>query len=487
MYKQILKSSGLYSISVIAGKMASIFLMPVYTRYLTTTDYGVLELLDLTMFILTTFLASRFNESLFYFSSRGGTEEERERNMTTALLGTFLVGVAGAVCGTLLCPLLTRIVFGSGEYTRFMRLVFLNFGFNMPADMLMCYLQSRNRTALYATASCFRLGLGIGVNVLLVVGFKLGIEGVLWGSVAASATMMLFTVAIVVRRGKWDFSPKIFLAQLRYVAPLGISGLAMLLIHFGDRFFLRRYVGLDELGIYSLAYKIGMLVAYIHMPFQLHWRAYVFEVAKSRDGDRMYARTATYMALVLTFALVGITAFIHPILRVMAGPEFRSAYQYVPWIALAYVVRALGDYIRSLFLVSGKTGKEAQVTWIASLTCIAGYAVLIPPFKLWGAIAATTLSFVVMLVVAYVRAQQARPFTLERARLFKILAAASPVFALFLLVRPVDTLWQAVEGVAMVALFVLVLGLTRCFTPEEIRSMLALPREAAAKVQAAAR
>jgi O-antigen/teichoic acid export membrane protein len=439
------------------------------------------------MFIFTTFMACRYNDSLFYFASRGNTEEERERNVTTALLGTFLVGAGGGLLGAAASPLLSRIVFGVPDYVPYFHLVFLAFGFSMPADMLMCYLQCRKQAGSFVAASCIRLGFGILANITLVVGFGLGLKGVLWGSMLSSAVMMLYTIAILVRRGKWDFDPKIFVSQLRYAGPLGISGLAMLLVHFGDRFFLRKHVGLDELGIYSLAYKIGMLVSYIHMPFQMHWRAYVFEVAKSRDGDRMYARTATYMALVLTFSLVGITAFIHPILRVMAGPEFRSAYQYVPWIALAYVVRALGDYVRSLFLVAGKTGKEVQVTWIASLTCVAGYAVLIPPFKLWGAIASTTLSFVVMLVVAYVRAQHARPFTLERARLFKILVAASPVFALFLLVRPASTLWQAVEGVVMVALFVLVLGLTRCFTPEEIRAILALPREAAAKMQAAAR
>lgn len=486
MYKQILKSTGMYSIAVIAGKMASIFLMPIYTRYLTPADYGVLELLDLTSFIFSSFVGSRFNESLFYCASRTKTERERELTISTALIGTFIIGLIGGIVGCLSASLLSRMVFGSPDYARSFYLVFVAFGFCMPADMVMCYLQQERRSGTYVMAACFRLGFGILINVILVVGFHMGLRGILWGSAVTAAVMTLFTIAVMISHRYWRFSPRIFATQVRYSAPLGISGLGMLLVHFGDRFFLRRYVGLGEIGIYSIAYKVGMLISYIQMPFQLHWRAYVFEVAKAREGDTIFARTCTYMTLVLAFGFVGITAFVHPALRIMAGPEFRSAYVYVPWIALVYLVRALADYVRSVFLMIGATGREAQVTWVASAACVAAYAGLIPAFKVWGAIAATGIAFLLLLVLAYFRAQRLRKFHFEYGRLLKIGFACAAVMAVFLSVSPGSTLLQAVEGVGMLALFLGILAATRCFTADEVRAILALPKQAVQKVQAVA-
>ena len=52
-YRALLRHSAAYSVPVILGKMCGFLLLPVYTRYLSPSDYGVLELLDLTLFMLT--------------------------------------------------------------------------------------------------------------------------------------------------------------------------------------------------------------------------------------------------------------------------------------------------------------------------------------------------------------------------------------------------------------------------------------------------
>ena len=67
--QNLLKSTGLYSIAVFAGRMASFILLPIYTRYLSPADYGVMELLDLTGSVLTILIGMRFGQSLFYFCS----------------------------------------------------------------------------------------------------------------------------------------------------------------------------------------------------------------------------------------------------------------------------------------------------------------------------------------------------------------------------------------------------------------------------------
>ena len=67
IYKTIGTSSVVYSAGIIASRMASFLMLPIYTRYLTPRDYGIMELLDITMTIFATLVAGRFGEAAFLF------------------------------------------------------------------------------------------------------------------------------------------------------------------------------------------------------------------------------------------------------------------------------------------------------------------------------------------------------------------------------------------------------------------------------------
>jgi O-antigen/teichoic acid export membrane protein len=85
-----------------------------------------------------------------------------------------------------------------------------------------------------------------------------------------------------------------------------------------------------------------------------------------------------------------------------------------------------------LFLVEGHPGYDAICTWIASSVCLVGYFVLIPPFGVWGAAAATTVAFLVLSGIAVVWTYRLRPYRVEAARLGKVglaLAAVSVPYA----------------------------------------------------------
>lgn len=120
----------------------------------------------------------------------------------------------------------------------------------------------------------------------------------------------------------------------------------------------------------------------------------------------------------------------------MAGPAFGSAAKYIPWVALAYVIRTVGSHFRSAFLLEGKTQKDAAIVWLSALVCLAAYAVLIPRFLLWGAVEATGIAFTFMFVAGLWQAQRVRHFDFEYKRMALTLVAAVPVAILHFWIRP---------------------------------------------------
>ncbi len=472
LYKRIIKTAGIYSIAVAAGRMASFLLLPVYTRYLSPADYGVLELLELTSFIFSALIGMRIGDALFYYYAKANTPELKQQAVCTVFLGAGLLGAVGGTVGVALSPVLSKMVFGSEIYAAYFRMVFLTFSFSLSVEAGFCYLRALDRPVSYVGASIARLVVGIVLNVTLLMS-GLGIYAVLWSSLLTTAAMAVYLggSALSGVRLQERFSRPLLFQFVRYSAPLGISGLSMFVINYGDRFFLQKFATLEEIGIYSLAYKLGMLITYIQTPFDVYWRSQMFSLVRKPNGDILFVRVATYLALGLAFVVLLFSLFTGPVLQWMVPSTFWGAAQYVPWIAAAYVIRTVGAHFRCVFLLEGQTSKEVQVTAVGTLTCLAGYSILIPRYRVWGAVASTVAGFAAMFAVGLWQAQKVRRYAYEYGRLAAVGVTTTALIVLFVFAKPQNPFLQIGLGMVLAGVYPLVL-LWLGFADDEERNLL---------------
>lgn len=463
-------ASGLafYAIPVAVRAMASFLTIPIYTRYLTPADYGILELLDLTSFLFSVLIGTNFGQSVFYYYSAAGTDAERGRTISTAYLGSLLLAAIALLIAIFGAPSLSRMIFGNNEYTSYFQLVFTTLAFTFPAEVGLSCVRALDRPGTYSFISSARLLVAMALNIVLLMGFHMHFEAMLWSSLAVTSLLAVYMGWFCLPWLKYLFHASLFWKQLNYSWPLNFSGLAMLIIDLGDRYFLKRSVTLAELGIYGFAYKLGMIIAMVSLIFNQFWKPKMFHLVRQPDGDAIYVRTYTYYALVLTYVCLGLTVILRPLLQIAAGPKFVEASRYLPWIALAYVIRCTGDYFRNAFYLTKTTTNDAKLTWVGAAICIAGYVFFIPWLRLWGAILATGLAFLVMFGASYMLAQKVRPFHFETRRLLWIAAFGTAFIGGYLLFEPSRMIAQLVLGaILMVALPVLLLRI-RFFDPEEL-------------------
>jgi O-antigen/teichoic acid export membrane protein len=458
---------GGYSVPMLMQRCLSILLLPVYTHYVRPADYAVLDLLDLFGNIVGALVGLRLGQGLFYFYFHAKDETDRSRFVNTALLGSIAVGLLALAVVYPAAPLFSSIVLGTQHYTHFFRIFIFGFSASLPVEYGFCYLRVRDRAAAYSTIATARLIASLIFNLTFLVFFHLGAASMLWSNLIANLALTLLLTWIIVRENSGGVGRHHLVELVRYSWPLGISSLGELGLHFGDRIFLRPNVSLSLLGIYGLAYKIGMLVSYLSGPFFTYWNAQMVGIVRNPGGERLYARTATYLLLGLGYAALLVTVFAHPALTLAAAPDYRSAATFIPWIGLAYVIRGMGSYFLNTFLLDKRSSTVARITWIGTGCCMAGYAALIPTYKLWGAIAATIAGFSVIFVVGLWKSQQVRPFPYEYGRWMKIAASVVLVVVVFEMLRP-GTFWlQVAFGSAASLLFPAVLFATGFLSHDE--------------------
>jgi len=470
IFATILRQSATYSAAVIIGRLSSVLLVPVYTRFLTPSDYGVLELLSVVQVVLELLVGVRVSESLLYFYAKVRGEDEAARNkvVSSALFGSLVMGAILLAVGWAAAPLVSQWLIPGKDTTWWIRLSMLASAAVFPLSMGFSYLRALDWPIAYTVVSLIRLLLTIALAITLLAGFHMGIDGVLWAAAGGSLLPGLGLGVFMIWRVGLSWNREMFTAQLRYAAPLCVSGLLMSILHYGNRFFLQRYVSLAELGLFGLASRIALLVSFAQMPYSLYWNAQMFHIVKGKDGDSVYVRLTTYLVTVLAGVAIALSVFAPLALRILATPEFAAAAVFVPLLSATYVVRGLGDQWRSVFNIHRQTDRHMWATLAGVIASLLLFPLLIPPFGSWGAALSSLGGFAAMAWASLVWAQRLKHYHFEWLRLGKLLAACVITVSGNAWFTPVTIAGQIAWGSLWLATWVVLLLLLRFFTTAEL-------------------
>jgi O-antigen/teichoic acid export membrane protein len=426
-----------------------------------------MDLVEQVANVMTVLFGGSFSSALGYFYFEKDSADTRRSVVGTTMLGSALIGAAAGVIGWPFSGVLSRAVFGSDAAVLYIHLIFFAVPLGFILEAVMTWLRVDNRAAVYLVASLSRIVITIAGTIVLVALFRLRVLGMVLTSLTAIAIPAALLGVYCFRAASPRFDRATFARMARFSFPIALAGIALLIIHFGDRFILPHYRAFAELGIYALAYKIGMLMAIVHSSFNTYWGAQVFQIVRREDADIVLARVFTYMILVLSFCGLGLIVCSRPALQILTAPAFRGAAAIIPLIVVAYFVRAIGDFFRALFLVCGRPGYDALCNWIGAAVCLTAYFTLIPRYGMWGAAFATAATFLVIGIVSVVWTYRLRPYRLETARLIKIGAAVSGTATPYALVSFTSLPAQIGWAVLLLAVFPLTLLALRFMTPGE--------------------
>jgi O-antigen/teichoic acid export membrane protein len=402
------RHSMIYGVGMLLTKAVAIVMMPIYTRLLTPTDYGVLALITMTFEVVTIFAGSRIAIGVFHFYHKAPDERGRRAVLSTAFLLLTSTYAAAAAATVWVAPQIAARVFGPDElYTTLIRLAAISMAFEGMILVPYALLQLQARSKAFVLVALARLGLQVALNLIFLIPFSMGITGVLWGSVITHAVVgVALGVRLLGSQGS-RLEASIVRDLVRFGLPLVVMQVATFVLTFGDRYFLNQAGTTADVGLYGLAYQFGFLVATIgYGPFAQVWDPQRFAIAKRPDRDAIFARVFVYLNIALISAALGIALFAGDALRVIATPDFHAAAVFVPLLAAAYVLQSWGFFLNLGIYVTERTEYFTAANWAAAIVAVGGFLWLIPPWLAWGAVVTTLVSKSVLFGLVYLFSQR---------------------------------------------------------------------------------
>ncbi len=435
LLKRLVSSLAAYQIADVVSKFLAVLLLPVYTRYISTSGYGTVELLAGGVIFLSILIRFGMIEAFlrFYYLDQDRTRRNAlaRRAVTFLLLST--TGAAAALAAD--AGALSRLVLGHRDTTIFLVAVLGLWSFT-NLELAYGLLRVEERIRAYAVASLTNVGLTIASSVVLVVGLHQGARGLLIGNYGAS-TLVLLGLWFSLRdrlRAPREHGERLPLL-LRFGLPTVPAELSVYALSIVDRYYVYHARSSALAGLYSIAIKLAGSVAFIVRAFQYAWPPLAYSITDDRQAARFYGLVTTLYVLVSGWAVAGLTLMGRWVLRLLTTPHYFQAYRALPWVALGWAMYGLWV----VFLVIAGRAQVTRRNFPASLAGLAANVVLIvvlvPPLGLAGAGIALCGAYAVMLVVMYGLTRSAFKVQFEWRRLAQVvvvLAAAAVLGELLL-------------------------------------------------------
>lgn len=404
---KIVSHGKIYLAGNILQRCVSFVMLPIYTRFLTPADYGTIELLSMVLDFVGIVLGLRIGQAIFRFYAEYDNQKDKREIITTAIYLVFLLNVIGVLLLFLTGDLISTAVFADINQKRNLLLFSLTLLMQAFIAIPMVYLRAKERPMLFIAVSITKLILQLSMNVIFVVWLHMQVEGVIYSAVISSALIALVLVAFVIKDCGVSFSVPKAKKLISFSLPLMLTGMISFYITFGDRYFLRLYNGLDDVGVYALAYKFGFLLMFLVVnPFSAIWDFEKYKVAKADNARKMFGDIFIYYSTVVILVGIILSLFVKDILHIMASPPFWGAAKIVPIVLAAYVTNAWCEYVNFGILLKNKTIEITFGTLLSGCVITAGYLYLIPKFGAIGAAWATLVAFGTRAVWVYFRAKR---------------------------------------------------------------------------------
>ncbi len=426
--KRLLRSLGAYQLADFVSKIMAILLLPLYTGYIDTTGYGIVE--TLATFVIFVSIVVRFGiiESFlrFYFS-----DKDRERQDALARRTVlFLLASTTLACVILVIPAgtLAKLV-TTARIPGTFRVAVLGVWAFTNLELAYALLRVEERLRAYATASLCNVGLTIASSVVLVVGLGEGYNGLLIGNYGTS-TLILLALWWSMRHRLAPHRGGAGGERLRELLHFGLPTVpaeaSVYALSVLDRQFLAHqhlgaHRGLAAVGQYSIAIKVAGAVSFIVRAFQYAWPPLAYSVTDDAQAARLYGLVTTYYVLIAGWVVAGLALQARWIIRVLAPHAgFFGGYVAVPWLSLGWALYGLWV----VFLVIAGRAKVTRRNFPAALIGLVANVVLllvlVPRYGIAGAGVALCGAYLAMLGVMHLLVRSAFSVHFEWRRLAHI-------------------------------------------------------------------
>jgi len=389
--KKIIKNSIIFAIGNFGSKILAYIMVLVYTHFIGKDDLGYYDLILTTVSLLHPILLMAFDEGIYRWLI--SDDYDKPTVISTCLKATSLTTAL-----SIIVLFLVNLVF----HFQYVELIALFLFSSMMYSMFQNVIRGLTKNKLYAVSGLLNSFVLLLFELLFLVVFKLGIEGLLISKVIANVAAIAYIYwkepnlhGII----KKPFEKKIAKKIFNYSMPLVPNQISWWIVNSSDRYIILAFLGVSFNGIYSISNKFPTVITTITSIVYLALQESIIKEYKSDDRDEFYSTTfQNYYKLLFALVLCAIPAT-KVIIECTVSQEYVEAWKYIGFLYLSTIFSALSSFLGIGYQISKETKRSVVSTISAAIVNIVINVVFIQFIGLHAATLSTLISYFALFVI----------------------------------------------------------------------------------------
>lgn len=390
------KASIAYAVCSIVQKCISFINMPIFTRLMSTEEYGEMTIYSswagIFSIVLTLNLAyGSFSPAMIKF------ENDRDRYISS-IQGIWLV-----LCGLFLIIYLPLQTFWNGVLdlpTIFVLSLVLE---TLAMNSINLWSGRKRFDYSYKPVVAVTLLMSVANTffslLLVLLSEQKGYARII-GHVISVLVFGLVIFTFNTIKGKSFFDKKYWKYALSFNIPLLAYYLSQMIFNQSDRLMINYYCGKGKAAIYGIAYTLAMILTFVLNAINNSYVPWFYKKIKE-GNEKENAKIATGISLLMAGLIICIVITAPEIIFVFSGDEYAEAVWIIPPVAISLLLLFYAQLFINVQFYYEKKKSLVYASIFAAIGNVVLNAILIPNVSYIAAGYTTMFSYIIFAVMNY--------------------------------------------------------------------------------------
>lgn len=390
-YKRLITDTIVFALGNLGSKVILFFMVPLYTNFLSTEEYGTSDLVFTVAQLIVPFVSLVIFDAVLRFGLAKNADKK------SVLKSSFIVIIIGSIVTIAITPLF-RFYEPLAEWRWYLCIYVV---LTMIGNVELNYLKMIDKNKAYAIISVLHTLVLASANIVLLANLHWGIRGYLLSTILGSLTTVVLAtfaghILLALRDGKVD---KVLLKEMVvFSSPLILNNVSWWVIQSSDKIMIEAMIGAATLGLYTAATKIPSLINVIISIFSQAWGISSIREFETSNDKGFYSEIFVSYSVIGFGAAVLINAVVKPFMSIYVADAFAESWRFVPLLLVSASFSAVASYFGSLYGALKKSVNNMLSTLCAAVVNIIVNYVCILWFGAWGAIIGTVTAYFILAI-----------------------------------------------------------------------------------------
>ena len=399
--RDLIKDSFTYGASSLAGQIIGFLLLPLYTSYLSTVDYGIMAMLAILTSLFPIVSSLGLTNAVFRRFNLHLDPKVQQDSLSTAYTSILIISILLLLISLFFHDYLSVIMVDDSSYKNLVIISLFSGFIGSVLAVLNVILRAKRKVVQLSVFRIIQLIITIITTIFLVVFKEQGVSGVIYG------TFYGYLLTFIIQHLYFFklIKIKIDLSELKELLNYGFPFFPHRILTYSSvfiiQFLIKEFIGLSESGLYNIALRFTLPLAFVVTAIQSAWVPIKFQIHREnpRKSSDILSKMMNIYFIFISLSCSILLLLGPEILRFMTSIEFHEAANFLPFVILIPFFRGIYHVMGTGFEITKNTKPMPLVSGTGLIIIIITSIALSNYIGIYGLIISVILSWIVQAIL----------------------------------------------------------------------------------------